>query len=92
MWRKKVVGVLAIAFLLCSASFAFAFPYGTPHGALAIWSLSDLRARLPEPSNHLGFNPMGESETREILRGPAQTAGSRYFLEYKTWRQIQTSA
>jgi len=84
MWRKKVVGVLTIALLLCSVSVAFA--------SLAIWPLPDLRARLPEPSNHLGFNPMGEPETREILRGPAPTAGSMYFLEYKTWRQIQTSA
>ncbi len=83
MRRKRTVGILTITLLLCSASFAFA--------SFTIWSLPE-PVRLPRPFSYLEFNPSGKPEMREILRRPIQTAASRYFSEYKTWRHIQASA
>ncbi len=83
MRQEKKVWIFTIALLLCSASFAFA--------SIAILSLPELTTPLPHFSNHL--------VSHRVITGAVVTpqsevkaAGSRYFLEYKTWRHIQASA
>ena len=79
MQRKSKVGIFAVVILLSSASLAFA--------SLAIFTLPQLPTLLPQPSNVLYLAPKKLSYQQSH-----KTMGSRYFLEYKTWRSIQASA
>ncbi len=83
MRRKKRVGVFVVTFLLCSASFAFA--------SIAILSLPELITPLPHFSNHLVSHRVIK-RAAVTPRSEVTATGSRYFLEYKTWRHIQASA
>ena len=83
MRRRKKVGLLASAVLLCSASLAFASP--------SIYRLSQLSLPLAHPNAsdlYIELDPALE----RMLTDRNRSTNTRFGLEYKAWRTIQASA
>ena len=83
MRREKKVWLFTIVLLLYSASLAFA--------SIAIFSLPEMPPPLPRFSSRLTSQHV-ITEVVTPPRNELKSAGSRYLLEYKTWRHIQASA